>query len=82
MKVEDLVLIAGVAGLVFIAAGFFSRRAQASTSSSVPANSMHPGLFSSPYWKSLSDPLYLERQAAAEAAWGQRNQPVDGWTVG
>lgn len=81
MKVEDLVLIAGVAGLVFIAAGFFSRRAKAATAA-VPANSMHPGLFSSPYWQSLADPMYLERQAAAEAAWGRQNPPVDGWTVG
>ena len=82
MKVEDLVLIAGVAGLVFIAAGFFSRRAQAAAGTNVPANSMHPGLFSSPYWQSLADPMYLERQAAAEAAWGRQNATVDGWTVG
>jgi hypothetical protein len=47
MKVEDLVLIAGVAGLVFIAAGLFSRRAQAASGASVPINSLHPGLSSS-----------------------------------
>lgn len=81
MKIEDLVLIAGVAGLVFLAAGFFSRRAQAS-GASAPANSMHPGMFSSPYWQSLADPMYLERQAAAEATWGTQQTAVDGWTVG
>lgn len=82
MKVEDLVLIAGVAGLVFIATSFFSSRRAQAAGSSVPANSMHPGLFSSPYWQSLADPMYLERQAAAEAAWYQQQTPVEGWTVG
>ena len=52
MKIEDLVLIAGVAGLVFIAAGFFSRRAQAAAAavgSGVPVSGLPPGRVAGSY---------------------------------
>lgn len=76
---DDLIIL-GVAGL---AAYFILKAFPASAAPQrAAANVEIPPIFGSAYWDYLSDPGYLPRQAAAEAAWYKTQVPVEGWTVG
>lgn len=80
---DDLIIL-GIAGI----AAYLIIKAFPAGAASVPlvGKIQIPDIFtpdlSSPYWSRYTQPDYLARQAAEEAAWGRVNQAVDGWTVG
>lgn len=81
MRSGDLLMMLAAAGLVITGAMFLTAR-KANAGGYLSGLNGTPILPGSDYWKKLTAPGYLARQAAAEADWSRLNPPVDGWTVG